>query len=204
MLPSELRTALISKPAPSSFARPSTWQLFQTYPRPILCLRPTDKRGLPLDLLHQIFSQFQQLSRQPLPNSVEGVGALRVALSLCERMGDGFANKEDRSKVFDDMMGGFLRGVDSRTQIAGNKSKGDTDRLYHVNGCCMIIRDDKVEMGRSGDPYIQVARSYDLACEQMNENRVTPDSPVFLLCVMGERFCSLFAPYTDVCLKVRV
>jgi len=119
-------------------------------------------------------------------------------------MGDAFANEAARRNTFDVMMGGFLQSVDSRTHIVGNKSKGNTDRLFRINGRCMIIWEDKVEMGHTGDPYMQVARSYDLACEKMNENGVTPDAPVFLLCVVGECFCSLFAPYTDICLKVRV
>jgi hypothetical protein len=109
-------------------------------------------------------------------------------------MGDGFTKEAARSKAFDDMMMGFLRGVDSGTNIAGNKSKGDTGRLYCVNGRCVIIREDKFEMGQSGDPYIQAPRSYDLACEQMDENGVTPDAPVFLLCVMGEYFCFCLLP----------
>jgi hypothetical protein len=168
--------------------------LFQTYPRPILCLRPTNKHGLPLVLLHQIFSQFQQLSRQSLPNSVAGVNALRVASGLCGCMGDGFAKEKARSKAFDDMMGAFLQGADSKTQLFGNKCNGDADRIYRINGRCVIIREDKVEMGAAGDAYTQVARSYDLACERMDDNGVTSDAPVFLLCVMGEYSCSFLLP----------
>jgi hypothetical protein len=168
--------------------------LFQTYPRPILCLQPTNKHGLPLVLLHQIFSQFQQLSCQSLPNSVAGVNALHVASGLCGCMGDSFAKEQACSKAFNDMMGAFLQGANSKTQLFGNKFNRDADHIYCINGRCMIIRGDKVKMGTAGDAYTQVTHSYDLACERMDDNGVTPDAPVFLLCVMGEYLCSFLLP----------
>jgi len=116
-------------------------------------------------------------------------------------MGDAFSDDKARSLIFDEALGNFLPCVEGSRRLEGNQLNTEAGRVYRMNGRCVIIREDRVEMGVAGDPYTKVARTYDLACERMEINGITPDAPVFLLCVMGEYSCSLFAPHTDFCLK---
>lgn len=109
-------------------------------------------------------------------------------------MGDAFDNEKDRGKTFDRAMAGFLQGVGTGFSLHGHEVSREVGRIYHLAQRCVIFREDKVEIGTGGDAYTQVARTYDLACEQMKENDVTPDAPVFLLCVMGDYSSSLFVP----------
>jgi hypothetical protein len=114
---------------------------------------------------------------------------MHVALKLCNIMGDSFDDEDDRSQAFDEAMDRFLPGVDGNRKLTGNGVNGEADRVYRVGGVARIFREDKLEMGR-GDAYTQGARSFDLACEKMVVNGITPDAPVFLLSVMGEYSCS--------------
>jgi hypothetical protein len=107
-------------------------------------------------------------------------------------MGNPFDNEEDRSQAFDQAVGDLLQGVDGSRSMQGNKVNGTGDRVYRVGRRCLILREDKVEMGGAGDAYMQVSRLYDLACEQMATNGIVPNAPVFLLCVVGEWSSSLF------------
>jgi hypothetical protein len=178
--------------------------MLQDLPGAILCLRPTYRHGLPLTLLHPVFSQFRHLIRQPLPNSPQAVKAMHVALRLCGTMGDIFENEDARSEAFDKALDGFLPGVDGARNLHGDQVSGEAGRVYRVGGTCWAIREDKVDMGKGGDAYIQGARDFDMACEKMDVNGIAPDTPVFLLSVMGECSCSLFAHRTDLCLKGRL
>jgi hypothetical protein len=109
-------------------------------------------------------------------------------------MGDAFNDEKARGMAFDKAMQNFLPVVDGTWHFEGKEVNGEASRVYRANGRCVIIRQDKVEMGSAGDAYTQVARAYDLACERMEINGITPDAPVFLLCVMGKYSCSSFAP----------
>lgn len=109
-------------------------------------------------------------------------------------MGDAFDDKEARSASFDEAMGNFLPVVDTKRRLEGDQFNGEATRVFHANGRCVIIREDRVEMGEAGDPYTQVARAYDLACERAEINGIVPDAPVFLLCVIGGHSSPLFTP----------
>jgi hypothetical protein len=119
-------------------------------------------------------------------------------------MGEIFENEDARSEAFDKAMDGFFPGVDGARNLHGDQVSGEAGRVYRVGGTCWAIREDKVDMGKGGDGYIQGARDFDMACEKMDANGIAPDTPVFLLSVMGECSCSLFAHRTDLCLKGRL
>lgn len=105
-------------------------------------------------------------------------------------MGDAFASKGSRTLKFDKVVGNFLPGVKAASQIRGGKINGEPDHIIELDTMsldrhCIMIREEKAEMG-SGDAYMQVSRSFDLACEDMESNRIVPDAPVFLLCIVGK------------------
>jgi len=85
------------------------WGFPQDGPRSIPCLRPSEKKDLPLTLLRQLFNEFHRRRLQPLPNSPEGVNALQVALNLCNRKGDGFNTEYNSIDAFGEAMGNFSR-----------------------------------------------------------------------------------------------
>lgn len=190
---SEFIESLFTKAAPPSYAHASVWRVEQSGPQPILCLRPTEKHGLPLTLLHSVFFRFHQLCLQPLPRSSAAGDALRVALALCNSMGESFEDEEDRSVEFDKAMGDFLPCTEGASKIEGRRVKGRAARIFDAGGHRIIIREDKVEMG-TGDAYTQISRSFDLACEEQGKNRIVPNAPTFLLCVMGDYFQNFLIP----------
>ena len=106
-------------------------------------------------------------------------------------MGDGFENEENRSRSFDNQMDNYL------PVVRDHGAFGEASKVYRRDGRCLIIRQDKVEMESSGDAYTQVARAFDLACERMEENGIVPDSPVFLLCIMGLDFSHRRIPHVN-------
>jgi hypothetical protein len=119
-------------------------------------------------------------------------------------MGDIFENEDARSQAFDKAMDGFLPGVNGARNLHGHEVNGKAGRIYRVGKTSYGIREDKFDMGKGGDAYTQAARSFDLACEKMEANGITPDTPIFLLCVVGEYSCSLVAPQIHACLKGRL
>ncbi|OBZ78427.1 hypothetical protein A0H81_02391 [Grifola frondosa] len=52
-------------PSPSYFARPDVWPVAQAKHGAILCLRPVEKRGLPLSTLHDVFRKFRTRLNAP-------------------------------------------------------------------------------------------------------------------------------------------
>ena len=119
-------------------------------------------------------------------------------------MGDIFENENARSEAFDRAMDDFLPGVDGARNLQGDQVSGEASRVYRVGGTLWAIREDKADTGKGGDAFIQGARDFDMACEKMESNGITPDTPVFLLSVMGEYLCSLSAHYADLSLKGRL
>lgn len=129
-LAKELEDTLSTKPSPSEYAISSVWKDCQARPNPILCLRPSDNMGLPLTLLHQIFSKFQTLRLRPLPNSTLGAHSPFVALRLCRCTGDGYEDKDARGDAFDIAVGSFL-------PKCGGQSKLIWTRRWWQSGPCL-------------------------------------------------------------------
>jgi len=93
-------------PVPSDFARHLVWPETQK-DTPILCLRPSNARGLPLTTLHDIFLCFQHKISRPLPTT-ETVAVQIAAWELCSRMGGAFENEGSHGKAFDECVSGIL------------------------------------------------------------------------------------------------
>jgi hypothetical protein len=112
---------------------------------------------------------------KPLPNSVDGVNALGVAIGPCLTMVDRFNDENTRGTLFDQTVGEFFPVVNGTPHVDGQVGHG-----FHADSRCVMFRMDKVEMGQGADLYTQIAHAYDMACERMEINNVAPKGSFFL------------------------
>jgi len=87
-------TLIDSLPSPSEFGKPGIWPAAQKG-HPILCLRPSEAKGLHLSTLHDAFRHFlcDTSHRLAEPMTTDEVVTPRVAAAkLCYLMGDSFEN----------------------------------------------------------------------------------------------------------------
>ena len=203
------KAKLFALPAPSEFAK--NWSQHESVFRDrLLCHRPPDSRGLPLCTLHDAFRRYLITLRKPFSGtSPFAIAALESATQLCLSMGQSFSSKGDdtlaqqsrgnkehtRSLKFDDcvrgILGGFNKSVVLRT--SHDLVSDIVDGALSEQGVPLSLREMKAEPGASGDPYMQVVRSYDLAVKTLRDKDDTATqyflaqgAPMFLFCVSGE------------------
>ena len=174
-----------------------------------LCLRPPDARGLPLCTLHDVFRQYLLVAQRPLPQASDtAVAAVKSAAQLCATMGESFSTKGDDGNVtqnardlkvnvrtpgFDECMSGILEMFDRFYSLAptSDAHSGIVDGALLKEGIFISLRELKGDLGAAagGDPYMQVARSYDLAVKVLQDRGaeafVKQGAPMFLLCLIG-------------------
>ncbi|KAG9050148.1 hypothetical protein FS837_007447 [Tulasnella sp. UAMH 9824] len=178
-------------PGPSSFAQHDQWAKWQQKDTGILCFRPNGKQGLPLCVLHDVFRQFQVTATETLPSTLAAAQAMNAAFSACRRMPEHFDTEDERSEAFDLCLGPLFPCERWREQVHLSATSGHhggwVDRTYEVNGVVHILREDKLEADK-GDPYMHVARAYQLLAEKVRSKdpkRAKEGVPVFLLCLLG-------------------
>ena len=95
-----LKAQALAKPAPCDFADNRIWQVYQAKDDAILCLRPADKRGLPIALMHKTFCDFTHHFRQPSLD--EHIATyLPMADKLCQTMPSAFDSEVARQDAFE-------------------------------------------------------------------------------------------------------
>jgi hypothetical protein len=188
----KFKHALYKRAPPSTFANEKDWPAQQNRPGAILCLRPVEKRGLPVYLLHRAFLVFRTQCRQPLPDSPEAAEAMRTATLLCSRMGNAFSTKDARSLAFNDAVRAFFSNWQPEVKVNINDGtvSGQVDRALRSRrsgGIMLVLGEDKLEFD-TGDPYMQVSRSYDLKSVQDRQHHpeyVSRGAPAFLTTLAG-------------------
>jgi len=203
------KAKLFALPAPSEFTK--NWSQHESAFRDrLLCHRPPDSRGLPLCTLHDTFRRYLITVRKPLSGtSPFAIAALESATQLCVLMGQSFSTKSDgtvteqsrgykentRVLKFDDCVRGTLGGFDKSVVLRTNHdlSSDIIDGALSERGVPILLREMKAEPGASGDPYMQVVRSYDLAVKTLRDKDDTATryflaqgAPMFLFCISGE------------------
>jgi len=188
-----LLKAANAPPPPSLYAQHPVWGEWQQKETAILCLRPSDKQGLSLSVLHDIFRQFQVHARTSISSDgPHAAAAIRAAFCLCEQMGDSFVNEKARTKAFDSCVKSlFPESVWHHQRLMEAETEsyfGYFDASYWSEGILRIVREDKIEPGDGGDSYMQTARDYQLYISSLREKRdpfLMQGAPTFLLCVFG-------------------
>jgi len=198
-------------PAPSDFAQPSVWPEAQKG-APILCLRPSDARGLPLTTLHHVFRRFQYEMSRPLAMTAETVAVQIAASELCSRMGEAFEDERSRGKAFDECVSGVLEKGETDYELKPYPSGhyGKIDRCIQEAHVPIALREDKLEFGQGGsDACMKIARCYHLlvgvltscSAKDINaSNFLTHGALCFLICLIGIQCCSLILASVDLIL----
>ncbi|KAG8949110.1 hypothetical protein FRC04_009056 [Tulasnella sp. 424] len=180
-------------PPPSSYAQCSIWTEWQKKSTAILCFRPSDKQGLPLCILDNVFREFQRQARAPLPLIGEDVRkAMNAAFDLCYMMPNNFDTEYDRGQVFDKCLDPILPNSSWHEKLhlsaPTELRSGNAGRAYVLDGIVRILREDKVETGTGDDAYMQLSRVYQLYVESVRKKNAPlfdQGVPVILLCVLG-------------------
>ncbi|KAG8946954.1 hypothetical protein FRC04_011249 [Tulasnella sp. 424] len=186
--PGDAGTPIIGMPVTLT----SIWADWQKKPTAILCFRPSDKQGLPLCVLDNVFREFQRQVRTPLPSTPDARKAMNAAFDLCHAMPNNFDIESDRGKVFDKCLDPILPLLSWRSEVRieapTELRTGQAGRTYEPNGVVLILREDKLETGTGDDVYMQVSRVYQLYVEKVrgkDSSLLEQGVPVFLLCVLG-------------------
>lgn len=180
----------LARPTPHEYGKHSVWATWQEKEDAILCLRPPNKRSLPLHVLHDVFRTYRLQVRQPLPQIEEAAPFLRVAFNLSATMGQAFREEKDRSYAFDSCFGDLRSPFDWSPQhvISAHSElrEGGADTALVKNGVWVVIREDKVEVGDGHDAYMQACRAYQIHTASDKAKALAGHGlPVFLLTVQG-------------------
>ncbi|CAG8601484.1 12629_t:CDS:2, partial [Acaulospora colombiana] len=87
-------------PSANSYAQSMTWPAWQKRSTAILNLRPSQNQGLPISILHNIFSGFRAFMADPPPKTDNLPAAYQTAYNICLRMADSFSDAEARRNDF--------------------------------------------------------------------------------------------------------
>ncbi len=184
-----LRAKIYKPLAPSSFCKSSGWVRQQHGPAFINCLRPIERSGLPLNLLHPLFAEFTALIEgAPDYTDYNIIFAERAATVLCQEMPQAFDSEETRLEKFRDIVSPLFKDVVILDGIKIGSANADRG-IREYNGL-ILVGEGRNEPGEgAGDPYMQIAASYD-AWARLEDNPQT-GSPCFLFCVDGKSVPSI-------------
>ncbi|KAG8968916.1 hypothetical protein FRC05_001284 [Tulasnella sp. 425] len=183
----ELREEIFKPLTPSVFSRDSQWVRQQNGAAFINCLRPPECSSLPLNLLHPLFAEFLALTEGPPPDSSDPKFTLaeRVATELCQEMPRHFDTEDSRLDEFKCIISPLFGdiGVLSRKFGVGS-GRADLALLCPPVGRVLVGGGKNEPGGGCGDPYMQVAASYDAWARQVEETpRIDTGCPCFVFCV---------------------
>ncbi|KAG8968912.1 hypothetical protein FRC05_001280 [Tulasnella sp. 425] len=185
----ELREEIFKPLTPSVFCRDSQWVRQQNGAAFINCLRPPECSSLPLNLLHPLFAEFLALIEGPPPDRSDPkfILAQRVATELCQEMPRHFDTEDSRLGEFKCIVSPLFGdiGVLSRKFGVGSGRADLTLQCPRVGR--VLVGGGKNEPGGGcGDPYMQVAASYDAWARQVEKTRrIDTGCPCFVFCVDG-------------------
>lgn len=189
-----------SKPSPSEFADHEQWPVYQQRPDAILCLRPADKKGLPIPLMHVAFCNFTRHFHEPILDE-HTPKYLTMADKLCQTMPSAFESEGDRRDAFKSIFLSLGKDLRQNTEFSlsvkvsaaeESGTRPDVANTIGHEGGHLVLLLGEFEVESTGDIYMQTCRSYEVLCEEpKNERLLRFGNPVFLLCVLG--------PYLMVC-----
>ncbi|PVG00641.1 hypothetical protein CPB86DRAFT_729011 [Serendipita vermifera] len=181
------------KPAPREFANSRTWRVYQQRSDAILCLRPADKRGLPMPLMHTAFCKFTHHFHEP-PLDEHTPKYLSIADKLCQAMPSAFDSESDRRRDFekifvalDEKLEQHIEFFLSKKASTAKESTGYVDVAKTIDeGGSVVVLFEEFKVESTGDAYMQICRSYEVLCaETKTEPLLKFGYPAFLLCVLG-------------------
>jgi hypothetical protein len=183
------------KPTPSDFVKNQAWKRYQQRDDAILCLRPGDRRGWPIPLLHKSFCDFTRHFLEPNLNT-NTTKYLVMAGKLCDSMPSAFDSQVHRRDAFEAIFHSLDQSLmrhdeyhlsaspsDSTVKQSGGRPNVVRPIPWKGAGLVLLLEEFKNEVG---DSYMQICRSYEVLCEDPKaEQLVKFGNPMFLLCVQG-------------------
>ena len=165
-------------------------------------MRPVERIGVPLSTLHDAFYHFQRETKMEFQESPETIPAAIAASWLCQKMGDTYEDGNDinRTVAFNRCVHTLFPSRRWKMDILANstseKWSGTIDAVFSQDtfSAPVILRQDKREMGRDGDSYMEITRLYHMYVKTLQEKKDEPHvqaalahgAPMFLLCIQGE------------------
>lgn len=180
------------KPTPSEFADNQTWSKFQQRDDAILCLRPANRRGWPISLMHKAFCDFTRHFLEPRLDT-ETTEYLLMAGKLCDEMPSAFGSEVQRRDAFDAIFSSLNESLTrhneyqvsaSASSLNVKESGARPDVARSIPGpLILLLEEHKNEVG---DSYMQVCRTYEVICgDPKVEQLVKFGNPMFLVCIQG-------------------
>jgi hypothetical protein len=174
-------------PSASEYAKPKIWSAWQQKSTAILNLRPSDKQGLPLAILHPIFTRFRvTVQQQPLT-----AVALRIAYNLCIEMANSFKDEKARRDAFETCIKPFFRGYKFEHEIivesTFERHDSRVDLLISLNEHPVLGGENKNEF-TTGDAYMKISRVYQTWINHLKDENpamLPHGAPMILTCLMG-------------------
>jgi len=190
-----IKAQALAKPAPCDFADHKIWRVYQAKDDAILCLRPADKRGLPIALMHKAFCVFANRFHQPSLDE-HLTPYLPMADKLCWTMPSAFDSEDARRDYFESI---FILLDQNLTQnleyhLPANSTvlsvrtcgaRPDVAKTISYEGGNLVLMLEEFK-NEHGDIYMQICRVYEVLCEDPKvECLLEFGNPVFLLCILG-------------------
>ena len=184
-----------AKPPPNEFADSKIWRVYQEKPNPILCLRPANKKGLPIPLMHKVFCDFTRHFHDPALDE-HTADYLLMADKLCEEMPSAFDSEDARRVAFETIFRPLdedltqhleyhLSANVSNSKVRESGARPDVAKSIPWTEGTLVLMLEEFK-SENGDTYMQICRSYEVLCGSPNvEPLVKLGNPVFLLCVLG-------------------
>ena len=124
------------------------------------------------------FKSLQYVRRlsEPVPRNARGDAASRAACALCATMGDTFEEEVERSAEFNRCVRAVFRAWQREYLLSPTNecsARVDFALSSHLDTWApypCLIREDKLEPGSAGDPYMQCVRDYQILIQLLKEN----------------------------------
>lgn len=183
------------KPTPVDFADHNKWRIYQELPQAILCLRPADKRGLPITLMHRAFCDFYSDFHDP-PLDKHTHKYISIASKLCEKMPGAFDSARERQDAFEAIFAPLYRdlGLEKRSEFsiqpkfssAKESSASVAKGINTKEGGDLILLLEVFKLEPTEDVYMEVCRTFEVYVEdKKNTSLLKFGTPMFLLCILG-------------------
>ena len=186
-----IQAELLGLPAPSEYAHHKTWRVWQEKDTAILNLRPPTNQGLPIEILHPAVASFLDDVRSMAPDEwAQGDDVNQVSMALCEVMACGFEDEQTRRTNLTAQLHCLGLGLQDDFYIERTlplENHSIRPALYiSAPGRTILLGEIKSEFD-TGDPYMQVSRSYQALVHHLkNKNQASDGVPCILLADCGQ------------------
>ena len=143
------------KPTPSEFADSKIWDAWQDRDNAILCLRPAERRGWLIPLMHKAFCDFTRHFHEPHLNQ-DTAEYLSMADTLCATMPSAFNSEVARRDAFEKVFSSLDKSLTTHTEhqysapsiskVKEPDSRPDVAKCISYNGGSLLLMLEEFKM----------------------------------------------------------